>query len=107
MKLRPLLTCLLLAACGQQTPTPSEPRNIFGIDARQTPPDTTPYQAVGRLDAGCTGTLIGKRLVLTAAHCVINQTTGAVNPLLTYFRPDLRGGKSKETLWVDYAWLGS
>ena len=36
--------------------------------------DTTqyPYTAVGLLSNGCSGTLIGKRFVLTAAYCIFN-----------------------------------
>lgn len=42
------------------------------------------WEAVGRLDLGtgsCTGTLIARNLVLTAAHCVVDDSTGRVLPL--------------------------
>ncbi len=61
-----------------ENPNPGS-RNIFGKDARipMTASDY-PWSTIGRLEAPidaktvkfCTGTLIGKKLVITNAHCV-------------------------------------
>ena len=67
------------------------------------------WQAVGRLDIAnsgfCSGTLIASDLVLTAAHCVYNRTTGvAYTPKDFVFRAGLREGKSAAERRI-VAWL--
>lgn len=54
--------------------------------------DTTqyPYTAVGLLSNGCSGTLIGKRFVLTAAYCIFNPESKQFEKNLDFY-PGING----------------
>lgn len=68
-----------------------------------------PWSAIGRVDwvdadgavlGACTGTLIGPSLVLTNAHCLIDEATDEPTTLEILFRPNLIQGRADETARV-------
>lgn len=71
------------AAIQQEAPKPGK---LVGVK------DTTqyPYTAVGLLANGCTGTLIGKRFVLTAAYCIFNPESKKWDQNLDFY-PGING----------------
>ncbi len=87
-------TCLLFIPSSAR----SEPANIFGADDRiPVISSEYPWSAIGKVmtdNGGCTGTLVGKDLVLTAAHCILDDEKN--EPIKgIYFYPNLIDGKAK------------
>ncbi len=70
---------LLLAAVPAQAQRATLPGIVGADDRRVVEPREYPWSAVGRLNTSvgqrCTGTLVGPRLVATAAHCLFNRRT--------------------------------
>ena len=84
-------------------------RNIFGADARvPLTTDKFPWKTIGKIaGCNCTGTLVGRDLVLTAAHCVVDPASRKISGNMTYFRPNYRAGKYQDEAWITYAWWGT
>ncbi|HOE47631.1 MAG TPA: trypsin-like peptidase domain-containing protein, partial [Polyangiaceae bacterium] len=68
-----------------------------------------PYTTVGRVHArGGTGTLVGRRIVLTCAHCLVDETQHAYMPQPWYFVPrEGMGVGPWGWLEVEGFWAGS
>ena len=66
----------------------------------RTADDTRGWEAVGRLDFGdsgfCTASLVTSEIVLTAAHCLFDASTGErIDPADLRFRAGLRFGRAE------------
>lgn len=80
---------------GFSAETPTLPGWSNGVDTRERRTDVGAgaYRAMGQINggmtSGCSGTMVGSRLVATAAHCIWNRTTDAPFPFT--FRPGRSG----------------
>lgn len=83
-----LLCTLLFAAVAAGAGHPAAALDLQRL-RMMTAAEQVPWRAVGRVNieirsdtlSMCTGTLIAEDLVLTAAHCVVDDLTGLVQPL--------------------------
>lgn len=90
-----------------------------GLLKLETADDSRGWDAVGKLVLGkhgfCTGALIGPQLVLTAAHCLYDKTTGVqMHPDEIEFQAGFRNGRavayrrvSRAVAHPDYRYTGS
>lgn len=103
------LTFVFHISCGKNDSAQSELKNVFGNDDRS--PITTgdyPWNTIGKVfGMGCTGTLVAKNLVLTAAHCVIDEETKELRDDITYFHPNYKNGSSQHKSWIEHVWWGT
>jgi len=102
------ISFLTLPACDRHEPT-SVLHNRFGEDNR-IPLDRPdyPWRAIGKVfDTGCTGTMVGRDIVLTAAHCVVDPATKKIANNLTWFRPNYVNGSAPVESWIEQIWTGT
>ena len=95
-------TGLLVALLCMMTPASAQDTSLQRLD---TTDDGRQWQAVGRIDIGgngfCTGALIAPNLVLTAAHCLFDSTTGKpVDTQQIEFLAGWRNGRATAYRWV-------
>jgi protease YdgD len=95
-----LTRCLLAAALSMLAPVAAADTDVTGSVHRE-PVDVAsyPWSAIGKLfnEAGgsCTGAIIARDKILTAAHCVTNSRTGRLLPPSTvHFMIGYRSGQA-------------
>jgi protease YdgD len=99
---------ILLPACGSRD-SGSTLQNRFGEDNR-IPLDRPdyPWRAIGKVfNAGCSGTMVGRDIVLTAAHCVVDPATKQIANNLTWFRPNYVNASAPVESWIEQIWTGT
>lgn len=88
-------------------PNNKKGKNVFGKDDRvQVTSTKFPWSAIGYLNTACTGSLVGRDLVLTAAHCVIDSKTQKLNNINTFY-PNRINGQSPDSSSISYIWWGT
>lgn len=102
---------MLSVSCGNKS-TQSSTKNVFGADDREAITTTEyPWTTIGRVvspnGGACTGTLVAKDLVLTAAHCIIDPDTKAPYAGNFQFQPNFKNGTAVETYSVSHLWWGT
>ncbi len=92
-----------------RNPLQSQMGNIFGTDPRvEVTSSKSPWSAIGYLEnIGCTGTMVAKKLVLTAAHCVIDPSTKKLRTDISRFLPNYINGSSTYASRIKHVWWGT
>jgi len=106
------ILCVATQGCGNpgnHGHPASSLQNVFGDDNRVAMDrHLRPWTAIGKIfDTGCTGTMIGRDLALTAAHCVVDPATSQISSNLTWFRADYVSGTASAESWIERIWPGT
>lgn len=83
--------------------------NTFGPEHRKPMLNSDyPWSTIGYVvGPSCTGTLVGKNIVLTAAHCVIDKETKHLRGDLSYFKAHYTRGYSPNVSWIKHVYWGT
>ena len=97
-----------MSACGTDPRSDFAGRNVFGEDQRRALTSREwPWRTIGRLtgNGSCTATLVAADLVLTAAHCVLEDGKLTGQPIRYY--PHMVDGQSLWESGVNHVWWGT
>lgn len=99
-----------IMSCGKANHN-SEVKNVFGSEDREEITTSQyPWRAIGAVFIGssqCTGTLVAKDLVLTAAHCVMDPATKELTSEPISFLPNYIDGRAEDSSSVSQVWWGT
>ncbi len=104
-----LFSLNLSAAWNEPSPRLKTLGNTFGADQRlAVTSNAYPWSALGYLEnIGCSGPMVSKNLVLTAAHCVIDPATKKLRTDLNHFLPNMVNGSSAYQSQIVHVWWGT
>lgn len=89
--------------------TKAKVANVFGRDTRRRITSYRDYfwpiVRVETENGGCTGSIVGKNLVLTAAHCIMKN--GALSQKVIYVKTGYVNGKYADKTHAVWAWWGT
>jgi V8-like Glu-specific endopeptidase len=104
-----VLTLASLLFARVEAPAHAFHENVFESDTRQPlTAKSAPWSAIGKLVSPdgtyCTGTLVASNLILTAAHCIMNNGEFAKRSY-TFVPRYSHGGEDKST--INFFWWGT